>query len=140
MLLYEDTSEKVRIEELSRIDKPTDLPNIRAYDERIECLVRRARRYRCNLTPAAIDVDNRKAFNDLYGQPQGNYALTQVADVLTSAMRRPDNHTFRLGGEAFAVLFISLDVQRSTNLLETIRANVEALGRYTPGIPMSAGR
>ncbi len=133
MLLYEDITEKVRIEELSRIDKLTDLPNRRAYDERIEYLVRRARRDRCNLTLAVIDVDNFKAFNDLYGHPQGDYALTQVADVLTSAMRRPDDHAFRLGGEEFALLFIGLDVERSTKLLETVRSNVEALGLVHAG-------
>lgn len=127
MLLYEDITEKVRVEELSRVDKLTDLPNRRAYDERLERMVRRARREKKFLTLAIVDIDNFKAYNDLYGHPQGDFALERVASVLMDIMRRPDDHAFRLGGEEFALVFVGLDAEQSVTFLESVRQAVEHL-------------
>lgn len=127
MLLYEDITEKVRVEQLSRIDKLTDLPNRRAYDERLERMVRRARREQKFLTLAIVDIDNFKAYNDLYGHPQGDFALERVARVLMDMMRRPDDHAFRLGGEEFALVFVGLDAEQSMAFLERIRSAVQQL-------------
>lgn len=128
MLLYQDITEKVQIEELSRIDKLTGLPNRRAYDEKLERLLRRARRDRRPIALAILDVDNFKAFNDLYGHPQGDFALQQLGAVLLNTLRRPDDYAFRLGGEEFALLLIGLDRHQANAFLDKIRAAVQELG------------
>jgi len=121
-ILQDMTSKK-----LSLTDNLTTLGNRRQYEETIEREINLAKRNDTYLTLAIIDIDFFKNYNDRYGHPEGDTALSRVGKAIISCMRRPNDYTFRIGGEEFAVLFSSMDRDGSRRFLESIRQSVEDL-------------
>jgi len=110
---------------LSLTDNLTTLGNRRQYEETLEREVSLAKRNDSYLTLAILDIDFFKNYNDRYGHPQGDTALSRVGKAIISCMRRPNDYTFRIGGEEFAVLFSAVDRDESRRFLDTIRQAVE---------------
>jgi len=121
-ILHDLTSKK-----LSLTDKLTALGNRRQYEQILEREINLAKRNNTLLTLAVIDIDFFKNYNDRYGHPQGDIALTEVSKAILSSMRRPNDYAFRIGGEEFAVLFSGLDKENAWRFLDTIRQAVARL-------------
>lgn len=121
-LLQDLTSKK-----MSLTDNLTTLGNRRQYEEVLAHEIRLAKRNNTFLTLAILDIDYFKNYNDLYGHPQGDEALAQVGKTILSCMRRPNDYTFRIGGEEFAILFSSNGPDDARLFLENIRHSVELL-------------
>jgi len=121
-ILTDVTNKKLSIE-----DQLTTLLNRRRYDEIITKEMKLAQRQNYNLTLAIIDIDFFKKYNDLYGHPNGDIALTKVAQTLKTAMHRPNDYAFRIGGEEFALLFSETNKEDSEIFLNKIRKEIEAL-------------
>ncbi|MBS1208753.1 MAG: hypothetical protein H6R19_1151 [Proteobacteria bacterium] len=85
-------------------DGLTGIHNRRAFDERFLLECRRHRRNPESLGLALIDIDNFKAYNDLYGHQAGDACLREVAQVIDANVRRPGEFAARYGGEEFAVI------------------------------------
>jgi len=119
-ILQDMTSKK-----LSLTDNLTTLGNRRQYEETLEREISLAKRNDTYLTLAILDIDFFKNYNDRYGHPQGDTALARVGKAIISCMRRPNDYTFRIGGEEFAVLFSAIDRDESRRFLDTIRQSVE---------------
>ena len=96
--------------ELARTDSLTGVANSRAFYERVEIEIARARRYKRTFTVAYIDVDNFKLVNDRYGHRAGDDLLCTVAQVLRGRVRETDM-VARLGGDEFAILFVETGYQ-----------------------------
>ena len=107
-----------QLEQLSMRDPLTDLENRRAFDIRIRDEVVRAHRQKYPLFLAMIDVDHFKSFNDTMGHPAGDRLLREVADIMSTCVRRKVDLVFRYGGDEFAIVFPHID-----------RAQAEAVGR-----------
>ncbi|MGB5256035.1 MAG: GGDEF domain-containing protein [Woeseiaceae bacterium] len=76
--------------------------------------------------PAAfimIDVDNFKAFNDMFGHIAGDRVLSAVAKILR-AQFRPDDLLVRYGGDEFAVLLPGVDLKQALVIAERVRVCV----------------
>jgi diguanylate cyclase (GGDEF)-like protein len=86
----------------SRHDALTDLPNRRAYEERLRHELARSRRYGHPLALCLLDLDGFKAVNDQLGHPAGDEVLRAVADAIRAT--RAADEGFRLGGDEFAIL------------------------------------
>ena len=102
---------EVRVEELDRLahqDSLIDLPNRRGFLRELERLIARAKRYDVKGAMLFIDVDGLKAINDSFGHRAGDEALIQVADLLSSGIRKSDVCA-RIGGDEFGVLLESAD-------------------------------
>jgi diguanylate cyclase (GGDEF)-like protein len=84
-------------------DPLTRLLNRRAFVNRLDGEVARARRYGRSFGLVIADLDAFKQLNDRYGHPVGDEALAAFANVLTESLRRPDD-AFRIGGDEFAIL------------------------------------
>lgn len=112
------------IEWSSRHDALTGLPNARAFYERAEEELARARRYGKPLTAAYIDLDNFKQLNDLHGHRAGDAALRMVAVLLRRTARASDV-TARLGGDEFVVLMPETDADGAHAVLERLRSELE---------------
>ena len=87
----------------ARVDILTQLPNRRAFFERTNVELERARRYGHPLTAIMMDLDNFKAVNDTLGHQRGDELLCCVSDTLRDATRMSDV-IGRLGGDEFALV------------------------------------
>jgi len=121
-ILVDTTSKK-----LSVTDKLTTLFNRRRYEEIIMRELRLSKRNDTDMTLAMIDIDFFKKYNDRYGHPEGDRALSLVAECLLKHLKRPNDYAFRMGGEEFALIFSDLNVLETKIFLEKVRSAIEAL-------------
>lgn len=112
------------LSELAERDGLTGLYNRRSYDQHMHRLWRQSRREHVKLTLMLIDIDNFKAYNDLYGHQAGDDALKRVADVISRAANRPLDFVARFGGEEFALVLYGPDADYGAQLPETLRESV----------------
>ncbi len=112
---------------LAATDGLTGLANRRTFDGRLEAEWLRAARNATPLSLFLIDVDQFKAYNDLYGHQQGDECLRKVAKVIAETLTRPGDLVARYGGEEIVVLLPDTEEAEAAILAETIRAQVEAL-------------
>jgi len=110
----------------ARTDELTNLPNFRAFRERIDLEIERASRYPEQFGVLILDLDRFKKYNDTYGHLAGNEALQRVSRVIREAVRTVD-FPARYGGEEFAVIVPQIDVVALTAIAERIRTSVEAM-------------
>jgi len=110
----------------ARTDELTNLPNFRAFRERIDLEIERASRYPEQFGVLILDLDRFKKYNDTYGHLAGNEALQRVSRVIREAVRTVD-FPARYGGEEFAVIVPQIDTAALTAIAERIRASVEAM-------------
>lgn len=116
----------------ARTDELTNLPNFRAFRERIELEIERAARYPERFGILILDLDRFKKYNDTYGHLAGNDALQRVARVIREAVRTVD-FPARYGGEEFAVIVPQIDAAALVAIAERIRESVEAMPAPTGG-------
>jgi len=114
-----------RVEELSRTDELTALPNRRAILERLAIERARCERTGGPLALALADIDDFKRCNDEWGHECGDQVLRAVADTLRGAVRATDA-VGRLGGEEFLLVLPDTDLDGAALAAEKARAAVEA--------------
>lgn len=110
-------------EQLSRLathDHLTGLFNQRAFTERLEEEVRRARRYGRPLSLVVFDLDHFKLVNDTYGHDVGNTTLAAFADRLLG-LRRGGEVVARIGGEEFGWILPDTDGEHAHLAAERAR-------------------
>ena len=122
-------------------DPLTGLLNRRAFHERLNEEVDRARRYGSTFSLLIIDLDHFKSINDTLGHQAGDHVLAWVGRILLEHTRAADA-PFRIGGEEFAVLCPSSDAGMARHAAERLVAVVAEARPPVDGdvkITMSAG-
>jgi diguanylate cyclase (GGDEF)-like protein len=100
-----------RIEQLDLLaheDSLVDLPNRRGFMRALERMIDRVSRYGEKAALLFVDVDGLKLINDTLGHHAGDVALSQVARLLVSGVRKSDV-VARLGGDEFAIILSYAD-------------------------------
>ena len=92
-----------QLDQLAHQDTLINMPNRRGFMRALERFVDRARRYGENSAMLFVDLDGLKMINDSFGHRAGDEALIQVANLLTSGLRR-DDFVARIGGDEFGIL------------------------------------
>ncbi len=93
-----------KLESLSLIDPLTEIPNVRAYEQRLDEEVDKTKRIpNYTFCYIEIDVDNFKAINDKYKHSAGDFVLKELAKLLKDNVRL-DDAVYRKGGDEFAVI------------------------------------
>ncbi|MDL2718119.1 MAG: GGDEF domain-containing protein [Acidobacteriota bacterium] len=140
LLLPRVAEQERRLFTRATTDPLTGLLNRAAFEERARAELVRAGRTGRGLAIAMLDLDHFKSFNDRYGHPAGDAALTAVARAIARTVRGIDA-AGRYGGEEFIVLFVEADVDAALPALERVRAAVAGLGppRIARTITVSAG-
>ncbi|RJG12645.1 GGDEF domain-containing protein [Pseudomonas cavernicola] len=123
-------------------DPLTGLPNRAAWSERLELEVARWQGYGGELLLAMLDIDYFKRINDNYGHLAGDKVLKIIAGELSRRLRKTD-FIARFGGEEFVLLLPATPLAGGQQLLETLRAAIEACPFHFKGervtITLSAG-
>lgn len=72
------------------------------------------------------DVDNFKAFNDIYGHTEGDNALSKVGNKIKQLARDSDL-AFRYGGEEFVIFCARPEMSQLANFSERLRHEIAGL-------------
>ena len=124
-------------EKLARTDALTNLPNRRAFLERLSEELAHARRNATPVCIAYIDIDNFKRLNDDRGHVEGDQFLKRIAHAIRDTIRGSDVAA-RLGGDEFAVLFTDAKRSAVEPLAHRLLARTRALGERYPGLDVGA--
>jgi len=95
--------EREVLEARARIDPLTQTNNRAALEDRLQLCLDILARDAEPFALAFIDIDNFKALNDSRGHAEGDRALSRIAGILQSSVRKTDV-VARMGGDEFAVL------------------------------------
>ncbi len=98
--------------------------NKKYFTDRLESEFTFATRHVAPLTLVLFDIDHFKKVNDTYGHQAGDYVLSEIATLLTGALRAEDVFA-RYGGEEFAVICRGSDVNQGQIVAERMRKAVE---------------
>jgi len=105
----------------ARTDSLTGLANRRAFTERLNLELLRARRYDLPMSLAMIDLDGLKQINDAFGHPAGDSILREVAQRIRYAIREIDLPA-RCGGDEFAVLLPNTPKEQAQRVARRLAA------------------
>lgn len=116
----EVTETKDRLRHLAYYDSLTDLPNRRLFIEKLDVLLKLAKRNEEMLSLLFLDLDNFKRINDSLGHSAGDLLLREVSARLSLCIRESDLLAYyadsessirisRLGGDEFTVVLNRLD-------------------------------
>ena len=127
-----------RLEALATTDGLTGVLNHRAFQDRLQAEIERARQTGEPLSLALLDVDRFKVFNDDHGHQAGDEALRSVAAALGGAARKIDV-VARYGGEEFAVILVGAASSAAFEAVERLRKAVARITLETGAVTASFG-
>ncbi|MHB9092075.1 MAG: diguanylate cyclase, partial [Chloroflexota bacterium] len=105
--ITEQKQNEAYIRDLAYRDSLTGLYNRKAFQERLEQELVRARRNAGKVAVLFLDLDNFKEVNDRFGHEAGDQVLCMVAQRLQDELRSSDM-VARLGGDEFTILLTDL--------------------------------
>lgn len=114
----------LELQELSRMDVLTGMPNRRHLLEHLHAAESSARRHEEPFAVLMVDVDHFKNVNDAHGHENGDFVLRAVALALADSCRGEDV-AGRWGGEEFLVVAPETGLAQAAVLAERIRGIVE---------------
>ena len=121
------------LDKLARIDTLTGLPNRRAYQERLDAALQRARRNAQGVALMFLDVDHFKQVNDTLGHAAGDAVLHEFAQRIKGAVRMTDT-ACRLAGDEFTVILEGLKSPGEAMLVAS-----KILKAFEPPFALDAG-
>jgi diguanylate cyclase (GGDEF)-like protein len=127
LLFVSSEIQSAELHRLSNIDRLTELPNRRAFDERFEALWVQGILANTQLSVIVIDIDHFKVVNDVYGHLYGDEVLRRVAVLLPQTLRSQDLAA-RFGGEEFVILLPDMNQKNALEVAERVRLVVEEAG------------
>ena len=111
---------------LARHDHLTGLANTMLLSERLDQVVRLARRHRKQAALLFIDLNRFKEVNDTHGHNSGDEILRSVASRLKGCVRESDT-VCRRGGDEFVILLTEIECRRdAARVAEKILAAISA--------------
>jgi diguanylate cyclase (GGDEF)-like protein/PAS domain S-box-containing protein len=127
-VVHDVTERKREQERLMRSafhDVLTGLPNRALFLDRLERVVRHAKRHEDYLFAVLfLDLDRFKFVNDTYGHETGDELLVQAARRLQSCLRQEDTIA-RLGGDEFALILDAIqDLSDATRVADRIQSEL----------------
>jgi diguanylate cyclase (GGDEF)-like protein len=110
----------------ANFDGLTGLYTHRYFQEALTKEIARAQRLGYPVSLMMIDIDRFKQYNDLFGHPQGDVALKEIAGVLKRSIRSYDLAA-RYGGEEMVLVLPQASPHRVLPLAERIRTAIAEL-------------
>jgi diguanylate cyclase (GGDEF)-like protein len=113
------------LQDLSNRDSLTGLANRRLLEDHLAGLAPAEPSDERPIAVLMIDIDDFKAYNDLYGHVAGDEVLKQVATLLQKYMRAEIDLAARYGGEEFTAVIFSNDAVSCLIVAERFRQALE---------------
>ncbi len=114
-----------KAEQRSRIDELTGLFNRRHFEEQLKGEIARHSRYSDVFSLFLLDLDNFKAYNDIYGHPSGDKLLNQIGRIIGISIRGADQ-AFRYGGDEFIAILPHTTMDDAYTVAERVREQIAA--------------
>src|SRR3989454_1176727 len=142
-LALDNAQIRARLEHQAQTDPLTGLYNHRAFHERLRAALSNASRSHEGISILMLDIDDFKRVNDIYGHGAGDEILRSLADTLKDAVRSSDV-VYRLGGEEFAIVIVSRELENAEQLAHRLvervgAAEFEPAGRITISVGLARG-
>lgn len=109
---------------LAAEDTLTGVANRRLFDRTILSEWQRAMRNGSPISLLLLEVDRFKAFNELYGQLEGDNCLRAIAAEVFENSRRSSDTPARFGGDEFAIILPETAAAGAHEIAERLRAGV----------------
>ncbi|MBU4121122.1 MAG: GGDEF domain-containing protein [Proteobacteria bacterium] len=107
----------------STIDALTGLHNRFWLEQVIERQVQRCTKDGRPICAIIVDIDYFKTFNERYGHTHGDHVLYSVANTISDNLR-PAEIIARCGGDEFAVLLPTVEIEMARRIAERLHAGV----------------
>jgi diguanylate cyclase (GGDEF)-like protein len=125
------------LQEKNTLDALTGIRNRSYFDKKYQAEVRRSRREQTQLSIVMMDIDHFKNVNDQYGHLVGDECIKVVAQTLEKALKRPSDDVCRYGGEEFALILPSTNLEGALILVEQLRAEIEKTTIQAEGVSIN---
>ncbi|ACL03379.1 GGDEF domain-containing protein [Desulfatibacillum aliphaticivorans] len=112
------------LEEQAMVDALTEIPNRRAYEERLAQEWSRYQRSGSAFSMLMVDLDRFKSINDTFGHAVGDTCLQGVVSLLKPNLRSSD-FLARFGGEEFVIILPDTTREGAVMAGEKLRKKVE---------------
>jgi diguanylate cyclase (GGDEF)-like protein len=112
------------VEKLAITDDLTQVYNYRFLKSALRREIKRAGRFRQELSIVMMDVDNLKAYNDRHGHLRGSFLLRELAGLMAAQVRSFDL-VAKYGGDEFTVILPQTGREGALVVAERMRASVE---------------
>lgn len=122
---------------IATTDALTGLANRRAFDTRLQAMVRHCSHSGEACTLLFIDIDHFKQCNDTHGHQTGDDLLRRIGRIISEQVRLERDTGFRYGGDEFAVLLGQAGPDIAERVAGRIRAQYAAGDCF--GTSMSIG-
>lgn len=136
-VVMRDVTERKRdgdeIRRLLTTDHLTGVLNRARFYELAETELARCRRFTQPMSALMIDIDHFKAVNDRHGHAGGDEVLKVMAQAIQALVRSIDIFG-RLGGEEFAILLPTVDLEGARIVAERLRREAAQLGLRHEGV------
>ena len=117
-------------------DRLTGLRNNVLFARDLEAAVDRARRFKNQLCLLEVNIDGFSRINDQWGSDVGDDVLLNFGKLLQRSLREFDL-TFRLGSDAFAVIFSGCNMDVASKVAERVRTFISNHVYHTHGVDFS---
>jgi len=112
------------VEKLAITDDLTQVYNYRFLKSALRREIKRAGRFKQDLSILMVDVDNLKGYNDRHGHLRGSFLLKQIAARFVSQVRSFDLIA-KYGGDEFTIILPQTDREGAGVVAERMRMSVE---------------
>lgn len=113
-----------QLQALATSDPLTNLINRRHFTGLAERALSQAERTQQPSCIAMMDIDHFKVVNDTHGHDAGDIALLEIAQLMSSNLRKY-NLLSRWGGEEFVLLMPNTNIESARDVLERIRKQIQ---------------
>lgn len=113
-----------KLSDLATKDHLTKCFNRFKWEEVASMEIERSARTGTPLSLIYFDIDHFKKINDSFGHDIGDVTLIKIAEIAKQNSRQIDS-VYRLGGEEFAILLPSTDMEEAYTIAERLRIEID---------------
>jgi len=116
--------QEIKSIQLATLDELTLISNRRGFLTLVDHSLRMCRRNQVSMSFLLFDLNKFKIINDQYGHHEGDFVLTQFAQIMLDTFRDSDV-IGRLGGDEFVAMLTDSDKENADEILARFAAAVE---------------